>query len=117
MEIAFKEIEELATNILPEFMETFHKIRAENPKWSKIKIFKALFKIGEKKHSSLNEVQDAEFLELFTGFLSKTNMEYSSFLAYGAGCVKGMYGVTISRQDFLELMKPLAKVSKENFGH
>ena len=71
MEIAFKEIEELATNILPEFMETFHKIRAENPKWSKIKIFKALFKIGEKKHSSLNEVQDAEFLELFTGFLSK----------------------------------------------
>jgi hypothetical protein len=69
MKIAFKEIEELATNILPEFMETFHDIRAENPKWSKIKIFKTLFKIGKKKHSSLNEVQDAEFLELFTGFL------------------------------------------------
>ena len=115
MEIAFKEIEEFAANILPEFMDTFHKIRAENPKWSKIKIFKTLFEIGEKKHSQINEVQDAELMELFTGFLTKTNMEYSSIIAYGAGCVKGMYGVTISRQDFLELMKPLAKIGKEKF--
>ena len=115
MEITSAEIEKFAMSILSEFQDIYHEIWMKNPKWTKIHSFKTLFEIGEKRYSPNNEVQDMEFLQLFTGFLTKTNMEYSSFLAYGAGCLKGKYGAKIFRPDFLEYMKPLAKIGKEYF--
>jgi hypothetical protein len=42
-------------------------------------------------------------------------MEYSCFLAYGAGCVKGAYGSQVSGDVFSELIKPIARIGKEKF--
>ena len=42
-------IENIGKEILPEFYNTLAEIRANNPKWSKKRIFEKLFELGEKK--------------------------------------------------------------------
>jgi hypothetical protein len=108
-------IEIFGKEILPEFHNTLTEIRTSNPKWSIKRIFEALFEIGEKKYAPNNKISDKQFGLLFTSLLTKTNMEYSCFLAYGAGCVRGSYGSKVSGSDFLELVKPIAKIGKEKF--
>jgi len=108
-------IENFGREILPEFHKALSEIRTSNPKWSKKRIFETLFEIGEKKHAPNNKISDKQFGLLFTSLLAKTNMEYSCFLAYGAGCVRGAYGSKVSGSDFMELIKPIAKIGKEKF--
>jgi hypothetical protein len=108
-------IENFGKEILPEFHNTLSEIQTSNPKWSKKRIFDTLFEIGEKKHAPNNKISDKQFGQLFTSLLTKTNMEYSCYLAYGAGCVRGAYGSKVSGSDFFELVKPIAKVGKEEF--
>ncbi len=86
-----KEIEKLGEEILPEFLEVLKKIQIKNPKMSKIKTFEALFEIGEKKYLSNHPIKDKEFGKDFVRILNKTYMEYSSYLAYSGGCIKGIY--------------------------
>jgi hypothetical protein len=108
-------IENLGKEIMPEFHKTLTEIWTSNPKWSKKRIFETLFEIGEKKYAPNNMVSDKQFGLLFNSLLTKTNMEYSCFLAYGAGCVRGAYGSKVSGSDFMELIKPIAKIGKEKF--
>ena len=108
-------MENFGKEILPEFYNTLSEIRANNPKWSKKRIFEKLFELGEKKYAPSNKISDKQFGLLFTSLLTKTNMEYSCFLAYGAGCVKGVYGSRVSGDDFFELIRPIARIGKEKF--
>ena len=108
-------IENFGKEILPEFHETLSEIRTNNPNWSKKRIFETLFELGEKKYAPSNKKSDKQFGLVFTSLLTKTNMEYSCFLAYGAGCVKGAYGSKVSGSDLLELIKPIARIGKEKF--
>ena len=115
MKQKLKRIENFGKEILPEFHKTLSEIRTSNPKWSKKRIFETLFEIGETKYAPNNKIADREFRLLFTSFLTKTNMEYSCFLAYGAGCVRGSYGPKVSGNDFFELVESIAKIGKEKF--
>ena len=109
------DIESFAIEILPEFHKTVTEIQTSNPKWSKKRIFETLFEIGEEKYNPDYKVSDKQFGLRFTRLINKTNMEYSCFLAYGAGCIRGMHGSKVSGSHFLELIKPLAQIGKEKF--
>ena len=108
-------VENFGKEILPEFHKTLSEIHTNNPKWSKKRIFERLFELGEKKYAPGNKISDKQFGPLFNSLLTKTNMEYSCFLAYGAGCVKGAYGSKVSGDVFFELIKPIARIGKEKF--
>lgn len=115
MENKLREIEEFGMEIIPEYLKVLKEIQTKNKTLSKIRTFRTLFEHGEKKYSPNNLVNNKEFGESFTYLLNKTYMEYSCYLAYGAGCVKGRYGNDYSGKALLELIKPIAKVGKEYF--
>lgn len=110
-----KEIEKFGEEILPEFLEVLKEIQVKNPKMSKIKTFEALFEIGEKKYLSNHPIKDKEFGKDFVRILNKTYMEYSCYLSYGGGCIKGIYGNDLSRKEVFDLIMLLTKVGKKNF--
>lgn len=117
MKDKLQELEMFAMLILPEFCQTLDEMLLKNPKWSKKRVFETLFELGEKKHSHDNSIRDSQFGKSFTSLLTKTNMEYSCFLAYAAGCVRGEYWTDPSGGNFLELIQPIAKIGKQKFLH
>ena len=117
MKDKLKEIEMFGMIILPEYFQTLHAILTTNPKWSKKRIFETLFEVGEKKHSRNNLIKDPQSGKNFTSLLNKTHMQYSCFLAYAAGCVRGAYGAEDSGSGFLELIRPIARIGKLEFLH
>lgn len=117
MKDKLQELEMFAMLILPEFCQTLDEMLLKNPKWSKKRVFETLFELGEKKHSHDNSIRDSQFGKSFTSLLTKTNMEYSCFLAYAAACVRGEYWTDPSGGNFLELIQPIAKIGKQKFLH
>ena len=117
MKEELEELEMFAMKILNEFSQTLEEILMTNPKLSKKRIFEALFEVGDKKHSRDMSIGDSKFGNDFTSLLTKTNMEYSCFLAYAAGCLKGACWPAHSRGDLLEMVKPIAKIGKQIFLH
>jgi hypothetical protein len=114
-EITLKEFYVFSEEIIPEYLEILKKILAKNKTLSKIQVFRNLFEYGEKKYKGNNFFNTEEFRDIFTSLLTKSNMEYSGYLAYVAGCIKGKYGNTYSRCNFLGLINQAAKVGKKHF--
>jgi len=110
-----KDVEVFIEGIIPEYLEKLQEILTKNKTLSKIRVFKTLFEYGEKKYTGNNLLNSEDFRDLFTSFISKSNMEYSGYIAYVGGCIKGKYGNTYSGSNFLELIKQAAKVGRKHF--
>lgn len=110
-----KTIEAFAKQILPEFLPSKLEIEIYNPTISKIGLFDRLYVLGYTRHKPPKKDSAQPTKEPFVTLLNKTHMEYSCFLAYSAGCIKGKFGNTLSRKDYMEMLQHAAKVGKEYF--
>jgi hypothetical protein len=101
--------------ILPEFLPVKLELEIRNPRISKVHLFDRLFELGYERHQSEDIPPRQEVKEPLLNLLNKSHMEYSCFLAYSAGCIKGKYGAAISSNDYMKMIEEAAKVGKEYF--
>lgn len=108
-------IDVFAKEILPEFLPIKLELEIRNPHISKIRLFDELFELGYERYQTEGGSSEDEIREPLLALLNKTHMEYSCFLAYSAGCIRGKYGEAITRQAYMKMIEAAARLGKEYF--